>query len=333
MLAFINYPSWLRPEIIPALPIRWYGLMYIVAFAIAYFLVRKQAKEKELKITDDTLTSLFSWGILGILLGARVFHALIYDNTGDYWRNPLLIFWPFDRNFNFTGLQGMSYHGGLIGGFIAVAIYCKRKKINLLEIGDMIAVAIPAGHAFGRLGNFANGELYGRVTEAPWGIIFPNASPFSLRETWVAEFATRIGMDISTISGFVNLPRHPSQLYQALFEGFVLWAVLWFFIRKIKLPHGALIGSYIAGYGFIRFFIEYFREPDHNIGFILQFSSQASHIYRFDSFLNFTMGQLLCFLMIVAGLLFILYSYKQQNRAPVETEKEPPKKRLRTKRK
>jgi len=334
ILFFINYPSWLKPEIIPGLPIRWYGLMYIVAFAAAYFLVKTQVKEKKLEITDDTLTSLFSWGILGILLGARIFHALVYDITAGYWRNPLLIFWPFDSNFNFIGLQGMSYHGGLIGGFVAVAIYCKLKKINMLEIGDMIAVAVPAGHTFGRLGNFANGELFGRVTEAPWGMIFPNARPFSLHETWVAEFAAKIGIDVSSlVSAYVNLPRHPSQLYQALFEGILLWAVLWFVIRKIKLPAGTLIGTYIAGYGFIRFFIEYFREPDQAIGFILQLSSKVSHISRFDSFLNFTMGQLLCFIMIACGLLFIFFTYKIEARGLLEKAKESYKKQLLKKRK
>ncbi|MCL2480078.1 MAG: prolipoprotein diacylglyceryl transferase [Spirochaetaceae bacterium] len=337
MLSFINYPSWLKPEIFPVLPVRWYGLMYIVAFAIAYFLVKKQIKEKDLKTTDDTLTNIFSWGILGILLGARIFYALVYDKSGQYWESPHLIFWPFDSNFHFIGLQGMSYHGGLIGGFVAVAIYCKIKNFNLLETGDLIAVAIPAGYTFGRLGNFANGELYGRVTTAPWGMIFPDAAPFSIRENWVLEIAAKAGIDISTISAYVNLPRHPSQLYEAFLEGIVLWAFLWFVMRKIKLPPGALIGSYITGYGFVRFFIEYFREPDYKIGFILKLSSKPGYIYKLDSFLNFTMGQILCFLMIACGLLFILFSYKrqakQQTAELLGKEKKSYKKQLLKKRK
>ena len=337
MLSFINYPSWLKPEIFPGLPIRWYGLMYIVAFGIAYFLVRKQIKEKNLKITDDTLTSLFTWGILGILLGARLFYALVYDKSGVFLKNPLLIFWPFNSNFNFIGLQGMSYHGGLIGGFIGVLIFCKRKKISLLETGDLIAVAIPAGYTFGRLGNFANGELFGRVTAAPWGMVFPDAPPFNIRENWVEEIIAKANIDVSAISAYINLPRHPSQLYEAFLEGIVLWAFLWFFMRKIKLAPGSLIGAYIAGYGAVRFFIEYFREPDHNIGFILKLSGKPSYIYRLDSFLNFTMGQLLCFLMITVGLLFIFFSYKYQSgkqaRELSEKEKEYYKKRLLRKRK
>ncbi|MCL2294551.1 MAG: prolipoprotein diacylglyceryl transferase [Spirochaetes bacterium] len=338
MLSFINYPSWLTPEIFPGLlPIRWYGLMYIAAFVTAYFLVRKQVKEKNFEITNDNLVNLFSWGILGILLGARIFHALVYDTSGVYWLlrwdsitqswvwgNPLLIFWPFDKNFNFTGLQGMSYHGGVIGGVIAIFTFCKLKKICFFKLGDMLAVAIPAGYTFGRLGNFANAELYGRVTTAPWGMVFPNAMPFNIRETWVAEVAAKVGMDLSAVGTFVNLPRHPSQLYQALLEGIILWAFLWFFMRKRNFAPGTLIGTYFIGYGFVRFFIEYFRAPDRNIGFILQLSSKPSHIYRLDSFLNFTLGQLLCFLMIAGGALFIFYAYKRQRRELTEPEKAPP---------
>ncbi len=333
MLSFINYPSWLKPEIIPGLPIRWYGLMYMFAFITAYLLVKKQVKEKDLKINDDNLTNLFFWGILGILIGARIFSTLIYDKTGKYWENPLLIFWPFDSKFHFIGLQGMSYHGGLVGGFAAVIIYCKRKKLNLFEIGDIVAASVPAGYTFGRLGNFINGELFGRVTAAPWGMIFPDAPVFPIRESWVSEIAAKAGIDISAISAYVNLPRHPSQLYEALFEGIILWAFLWFFMRKRKLPPGAIIGSYIAGYGLVRFFIEYFREPDQEIGFILNLSGKPGYIYRFDSFLNFTMGQLLCFLMITGGLLFILYAYKRQARELREKEIEESKKKIRKKRK
>ena len=334
MLFFINYPAWLKPEIFPGFPVRWYGLMYIVAFSIAYLLVKRQIKEKNLKMTDETLSSLFFPGILGILLGARMFYALVYDKSG---ANPLLMFWPFDSKFNFTGLQGMSYHGGLIGGFIAVAVFCKRKKIDLLGTGDLIAVAIPAGYTFGRLGNFANGELFGRVTASPLGMIFNDAAPFYIRESWVAEIAEKAGIDLSSISAYVNLPRHPSQLYEALFEGIILWAFLWFFMRKRNLPKGALIGAYIAGYGFVRFFIEYFREPDHKIGFIIKLSSKPSYTYRLDSFFNFTMGQLLCFLMITCGLLFILYTYKRQARELVklnsEKQKDSSKKHFRPRRK
>jgi phosphatidylglycerol:prolipoprotein diacylglycerol transferase len=313
MLSFINFPSWLKPEIINGLPIRWYGLMYIIAFFLTYIFFKKQVKEKELKINDDVIANLFFWGILGILLGARIFSALVYDRSGDYIRNPFLIFWPFDKNFNFTGLQGMSYHGGLAGVIVAVIIFCKKKKLNFFLITDMLVAAAPLGYTFGRLGNFINGELFGRVTAAPWGILFPYADPFSVKENWVAEIATKAGMDISNIQSYINLPRHPSQLYEAFFEGLFLWAFLWFILRKKKFPTGTVTGVYIAGYGFVRFFIEYFREPDKDLGFIINLV-KPSTIHKFDSFFNFSMGQLFCFIMITAGISLICYFNKKANK-------------------
>ncbi len=323
MLSFINYPTWLNPEIIPGLPFRWYGIMYMVAFLISYMLFRKQIREKSLEITDDNITNLFFWAILGVLIGGRVFSTLFYDQSGKYWQNPLLIFWPFDSNFNFTGLQGMSYHGGLLGVITAVVLYCKKKKLNTLEIGDMLVAAAPLGYTFGRLGNFINGELFGRVTAAPWGIVFPHAPSFPLKEGWVLETALKSGIDISLFGPYINLPRHPSQLYEALFEGVFLWVFLWFFLRKKKLPDGTLIGAYVAGYGIVRFFIEYFREPDQDIGFILNLSGRPGPIYRFDSMLNFSMGQGLCLLMIAGGLLFIRYlKISEKSKTEAEEKRE-----------
>lgn len=140
----MNYPSWLKPEIIPGLPFRWYSLMYIVAFGIAYYLYRRQIKERRFPMSEDNLYSLFCWGIIGLILGARLFHALVYSPlerfvnpvTGEiivrryYLTKPWLIFWPFDEG-RFTGLQGMSYHGGAIGGFLAVIIWARVKNIIL----------------------------------------------------------------------------------------------------------------------------------------------------------------------------------------------------------
>lgn len=314
MLFFINYPTWLKPELIPGLPFRWYGIMYMIAFLLAYILFRKQAREKNLEISDDTTTSLFFWAILGVLIGGRLFSTLIYDRSGRYWANPLLIFWPFDSNMNFTGLQGMSYHGGLLGVIVAVVLFCRKNRLNALQIGDMLVAATPLGYTFGRLGNFINGELFGRVTASPWGIVFPQAPSFPFKEGWVLETALKAGIDINSAGAYINLPRHPSQLYEAFFEGIVLWVFLWFFLRRKKLPDGTLLGSYIAGYGFVRFFIEYFREPDHDLGFILTLSGKPGYIYRLDSFLNFTMGQLLCFFMVSGGILFILYLKKNEEK-------------------
>ena len=319
MQLFINYPSWIKPEIIPGFPVRWYGLMYLIAFVIGYFIFKRQVSERKLKISDDDVSNLFFWIILGILIGGRIFSTLVYDTTGRYWANPLLIFWPFDSNFNFTGLQGMSYHGGLLGGITAMIIYCRKKQLNTLITGDMLAVSIPLGYTFGRLGNFINGELYGRVTAADWGMIFPYASKFSTAEEWVLDIARKAGLDAAAAGNWINLPRHPSQLYEAFFEGIFLWAVMWFLLRKRKHAPGELIGSYLLGYGIIRFFIEYFREPDADLGFIIKLSEKNSSIHTLDSFFNFSMGQLLCFLMIASGSALI-YTFKRYDAKKAEKE-------------
>jgi phosphatidylglycerol:prolipoprotein diacylglycerol transferase len=159
----------------------------------------------------------------------------------------------------------MSYHGGLIGVVMVFILFCRKHKINFWHFGDLFCPAIPLGYTFGRIGNFINGELWGRVTTMPWGMYFPLDSTHSLR--------------------------HPSQLYEALFEGIVLFILLWL-IRKKKLFDGFLIGIYIGGYGFVRFFIEFFREPDYQLGFVLGFMS---------------MGQVLCLLMMAAGITVLIW--------------------------
>ena len=305
LIAYVNYPKWLKPEIIPGLPLRWYGLMYLVAFAVAYLLFRYQVKEKKMGITNDEVMNFFFWLIIGLLLGARILATLVYDTTGRYRRNPLLIFWPFDENMRFTGLAGMSYHGGLIGTIVACAVYCRVKKHSFLEWSDMLVTGIPLGYTFGRLGNFINGELFGRVTASPLGMIFPAARRFSTGEAWVQEMADKAGMVIAENQTMINLPRHPSQLYEALFEGIVLWLILWFIFRKRKLANGTRLGIYIIGYGVFRFLIEYVREPDIGIGFPIRFSKLANPTYLYVTPWNFTTGQIFNFLMIVGGIILI----------------------------
>jgi phosphatidylglycerol:prolipoprotein diacylglycerol transferase len=306
-LLSIPFPAWLKPEIIPGLPFRWYGLMYLVAFGIAYWLFSYQVKEKKLELPKDTVSNLFFWAIVGLLLGARILSALVYNydayEPNKYLRNPLLIFWPFDENFRFVGLQGMSYHGGLLGATIAIFLFCKRKHLSVLEMGDITVVSAPLGYTFGRLGNFINGELYGRVTTSGWGIIFPHAEKLPVRLKWVQEAAQAAGIPLpSGSNAVINLPRHPSQLYEAFFEGVALWLVLWFIFRNRTRFKGFMIGVYITGYGLVRFFIEYFREPDKNIGFPIQLYSGDNPIQLLVSPWNFTTGQIFCFLMIAAGL-------------------------------
>ena len=325
-LAYLNYPTWLKPEIIPSLPLRWYGLMYLVAFVIGYGLFRFQAKEKKIGATDDEIMNFFFWAIIGLLLGARILATTVYDPTGRYLRSPWLIFWPFDKNMRFTGLAGMSYHGGLIGVVVAVAIYCKVKKHSVLAWSDMLVTAAPFGYTFGRLGNFINGELFGRVTASPLGMVFPAARQFSTGEEWVQKMAADAGMAIESGQTMINLPRHPSQLYEALFEGIVLGLILWFIFRKRSLVNGTKTAIYMIGYGFFRFFIEYVREPDIGIGFPIKFVKVANPTYLYITPWNFTTGQILNTLMILGGIALIFAVRRRSGNGPA-TKQEPTKRR------
>ena len=311
----IPFPVWLKPEIIPGLPIRWYGLMYIFAFATAYIIYRIQIKERRFPMSEDSLSSLFSWGIIGLLLGARLFHALIYDASGYFRMQPWLIFWPF-RNGQFTGLQGMSYHGGAFAGMLAVVIFAKIKKYSFRELGDMFAAAIPLGFTFGRLGNFINAELYGRATASPFGMLFPERTTRLLPagESWVQEIAEKTGTEITGV--LVNLPRHPSQLYEAFFEGIVLWAIIWFF-RNRKPFKGFLIGLYFLGYGFFRFVIEYFREPDADLGYRFEIIKTSLPTAYAHPLLSFSTGQVLCFWMMVFGAVWLIIASRLPDKKPV----------------
>jgi len=315
MPLYINYPSWIHPEIFPNVPvlglIRWYGLMYILAFGTAFLVLKKLLKEgaldstdkegKLLKTTEDDIFSFIATGIIFLLIGARVFSTLVYDTTGDYLRQPWLIFWPF-KNGQFTGLAGMSYHGGFIGGLLGMIFWCWRHKRPMWKWIDAMVTAIPLGYTFGRIGNFMNGELYGRITTMPWGMVFPTvprAERFSSKLEWVSAFMDKIGMQ--AVDGqLANLPRHPSQLYEALFEGLILFAIIWL-LHKKKPFDGFSGGLYTIGYGVFRFFIEYFREPDADIGYRISVDSNAV-LYDNTSLLNISTGQILCFLMILGGL-------------------------------
>jgi phosphatidylglycerol:prolipoprotein diacylglycerol transferase len=275
MLEFWNWwqhlPQHISPVIfqIGSFKLQYYGLMYIVAFGITYFLVlyrlRREARFK--KITQPQINDLTTFAILGLMIGARLGYVVFY-NLSYFLKHPLEIFLPFEfsNGITFTGISGMSYHGGLIGALLAGGIYVRRNSLALRDVLDLFLPAIPLGYTFGRLGNFINGELYGRITTAPIGMYFPLSPEKSLR--------------------------HPSQLYEAFFEGFFLFAVMWS-IRKVRAPKGAMLAFYLIGYGLVRFCIEFYREPDAHIGFVVGL---------------FSMGQVLCAGMIAAGVLlfFIL---------------------------
>jgi phosphatidylglycerol:prolipoprotein diacylglycerol transferase len=285
---------------------------------------RKQVKERNFPLSDDEILNLYFCGILGLILGARIFYMFVYTGSMQYILKPWLIFWPF-QDGQFVGIQGMSYHGGVIGGVLGVMIYTIWKKVDFREIGDMMAVAIPLGYTFGRLGNFINAELYGRVTSSPIGMIFPNARPFSAGLEWVRNIAEEAGIAVPSSNAMINLPRHPSQLYEAFFEGIVLFALLWL-LRKHKPMKGFLVGMYMIGYGFFRFIIEYFREPDADLGYRIELAPSNIPPALFSSVWNFSTGQILCFLMILGGLIWIFIASRLPDPKPtflypVEDEK------------
>jgi len=259
----MHIPEHLNPVIVSLGPLQvhWYGLMYVVAFFVVYQLVLYRIRTEKLEYTKQTISDFMIWVILGILIGGRLGYVFFYD-FGYFVAHPIRIISPFDflDGIRYTGIYGMSYHGGLLGTLTAFALYCRKNKINFWRFTDLFVTAIPLGYTFGRIGNFINGELYGRVTKMPWRMYFP--------------------------SDLLHQLRHPSQLYEALFEGLLLFTILWR-IRKIKVFDGFLSGIYLIGYGVFRLFIEFLREPDSQLGFIWG---------------PFTMGQALCFVMVLAGL-------------------------------
>jgi len=243
MPPLLEYPAWIRPEIVPGLPFRWYGLMYGVAFFVTLTLVKGQVRREGLAGGEAQAEGLFGWVLVGLLVGGRLAATLVYaDDRRTFWTQPWRIFWPFDPAGKFTGFAGMSYHGGLAGAFVGAVLWSRRTGQDLWTWGDRLAAAFPLGYTFGRLGNFLNGELWGRPSDVPWAMVFP-ADP----------------------SG---LARHPSQLYEAAGEGLLLWLVLWFLVRPRSPFPGFVFGAYLVGYGLIRFGIEFFREPDAWIGLL-----------------------------------------------------------------
>ena len=274
-----HVPEKINPVIfeIAGFKLQYYGLMYIVGFLISYMLVLYRIKrEKEFSVSSEEIQNLMMYMIIGLIVGARLGYVLFY-NLSYYLGNPLEIFLPFSfsNGITITGISGMSFHGGLLGILVAASIYTRKTGVKFWDMADLFVPAIPFGYTFGRLGNFINGELYGRITSAPIGMYFPLAPGSNLR--------------------------HPSQLYEAFFEGIFLFIVLWS-LRKAQKPRGTMLAIYLIGYGILRFFIEYFREPDAHIGFI---------------FLSLSMGQLLCGVMVAGGVALYLYLNQIEKRRTV----------------
>lgn len=227
---FIEFPQ-IDPVLISIGPlsIRWYGLMYLLGFLFALWLANRRADKKGSGWTREQVSDLLFAGFLGVVIGGRVGYVLFY-HFDLFMDNPLYLFKVW------TG--GMSFHGGLIGVITAMFWYGRKHSRTFFNVADFIAPLVPFGLGLGRLGNFMNDELWGRVTDVPWAVLFPSGG---------------------------YLPRHPSQLYEFALEGVLLFIILNIFIRKPR-PAGAVSGLFLAGYGAFRFIVEYFREPDAHLG-------------------------------------------------------------------
>jgi phosphatidylglycerol---prolipoprotein diacylglyceryl transferase len=268
----IPYPT-IDPVLVSIGPfaVRWYALAYIAALLLGWrycnMLARRWAARGTPAATPQELDDFLVWATIGVVLGGRIGYVLFY-NFAFYLQHPgqALELWH----------GGMSFHGGAIGVFIAIALFCHQRRLLLLPFADLIACAVPIGLFLGRIANFINGELWGRPSDVPWAMIFPTGGP---------------------------LPRHPSQLYEATLEGLVLFLILLILQRSdaVRARRGTLCGAFLIGYGAFRIVAEFFREPDQQLGFLIA---------------GATMGQLLSVPLILAGLFLIWFARRRETVAP-----------------
>ena len=249
--------------------IHWYGITYLVAFGLFFLLASLRVKQAQFAQTGWTrrdVEDMLFYGVMGVVIGGRLGYALFYK-PGHYVGHPLevLAVWK----------GGMSFHGGLLGVLNAMALFARTRGRRFLEVTDLIAPCIPVGLASGRIGNFINGELWGRAADPslPWAMIFPQTHD--------------------------NIPRHPSQLYQFALEGLLLFALLWLYARRPRRV-GEVSGAFLVGYGVLRFVAEYFREPDSFLGTLA---------------LNMSMGQWLSLPMVLAGIAMWTYARRRRQAA------------------
>ena len=256
-------PMWIHPQFNPValqlgpVAIHWYGITYLVAFALFLALTRQRLRHdpyaRQAEIWNPAaVEDLLFYGVLGVVLGGRLGYCLFYK-PGYYMAHPLEIMAIWQG--------GMSFHGGMLGVIVAMAVWARRKGLSWLTVTDFIAPCVPTGLASGRVGNFINGELWGRPADPslPWAMVFPQSGDAT--------------------------PRHPSQIYQFALEGLLLFVLLWWFARRPR-SMGVVSGAFLVGYGSLRFVAEYFREPDAFLGVLA---------------LNLSMGQWLCLPMVVGG--------------------------------
>jgi phosphatidylglycerol:prolipoprotein diacylglycerol transferase len=256
----LNYPQ-IDPVALALGPVKihWYGIMYLVGFAGVWLLGKERAKQSYSPITPEAMEDLVYFGALGVILGGRIGYILFYQFSR-FIENPLTLFKIWQG--------GMSFHGGMLGVFVAMYFFGKKHNCTMLQLTDIIAPLCPIGLGAGRIGNFINSELWGKVTDVPWAMVFPNGGA---------------------------LPRHPSQLYEALLEGVLLFAIMWIYTQKQR-PVMAATGLVLFVYGCFRFFVEFFRLPDAHLGYLM---------------LDWvTMGQILSLPMIIIGAGMFYHAHK-----------------------
>lgn len=260
----LHYPQ-INPVAVQLGPLKvhWYGLMYLLGFGLAWGLGCLRARKPDSGWTSEQVGDLIFYCAIGVVFGGRLGYMVFYD-WQDFIQAPWIILQIWEG--------GMSFHGGLLGVLLAIWLFGRRHQKSFFTIADFVAPLVPLGLAAGRIGNFINGELWGRVTDVPWGMVFPTGG---------------------------DLPRHPSQLYEFLFEGIILFIILWWYSAS-KRPAKAVSGLFLLCYGCFRFALEFFRQPDPQLGFV--------------AFGWMSKGQLLSLPMIILGVLFLILAYRKPKR-------------------
>ena len=269
--------------------VHWYGLMYLLGFMVAWWLGRRRIRAGRLPGVDENgFGDLMFYAMLGVVLGGRIGYILFYD-FGAFIANPLMLFKVWEG--------GMSFHGGLLGVLAAVAWWSRQQRLHFFDTVDFVAPLVPAGLGFGRIGNFIGSELWGKYTEAGWGVIFPSTDPNVLA---LQLDPTRL--QAAYASGALDrFARHPSQLYEAVLEGLVMFVVLWLYSMKPR-PRYAVSGLFALLYGCFRFLVEFVREPDAQLGYL--------------AFGWVTMGQVLSLPLILLGLYWCWKSHSSPTLMP-----------------
>ncbi len=260
MMFALPFPA-IDPVLIEIGPfaIRWYALAYVVGLILGWRYMLHLARRIPGVLSERDVDDFLLWATLGVILGGRLGYVLFY-NPSYFFNHPLQIFAVWQG--------GMSFHGGLVGVILALILFCRLRKLSILRVGDILCCAVPIGLLLGRIANFINGELFGRPADVPWAMVFPNGGP---------------------------IPRHPSQLYEAFAEGLLLFLLLWFMAHYTRAPQrpGLIAGTFLTGYGIARGTVEFFRQPDQQLGFLYSWV---------------TMGQLLSLPLIVVGLMLIWHA-------------------------